>query len=258
MNKTVKSPRRAALIAALLLAVPLTSHSAVTPDRTRVIFNADMKSVTVTLKNNNVTLPYLAQVWLEDEQYARDATRFTALPPLQRIEPKSDGQIKIQPLPAAASLPQDRESLFYFNVREIPPKSDKPNTLQLALQTRIKFFYRPEAVAKQLDKEHPFQAKLTLGYQGDSVIFDNPTPFYLVISNAGNKEGNSAPGFNNLLLAPREKLTVPVKSASLGNTPVVNYIDDFGGHRMLVFRCSGNNCQVDEQKTHDAEKALSK
>ncbi len=239
---------------AILLAIPMASHSAIVPDRTRVIYNADMQSVTITLKNNNATLPYLAQVWLEDEKYAKDNTHFAALPPLQRIEPKSDGQIKIQPMPGAASLPQDRESLFYFNVREVPPKSDKPNTLQLALQTRIKFFYRPDAVAKQLDKEHPFQAKLTLNYQGDSVVFDNPTPFYQVISNAGNKEGNTAPGFKNLVLAPREKLAVPIKSASLGSTPVVNYVDDFGGHRMLVFNCAGNSCHVNEEQTRTAEK----
>ncbi len=47
---------------------------------------------------------------------------------------------------ASHLLPQDRESLFYFNLREIPPRSDKPNSLQLALQTRIKFFYRPQSL----------------------------------------------------------------------------------------------------------------
>lgn len=243
-----------ATFVAVLLIMPLASHAAIAPDRTRVIFNEDAKSVTVTLKNSNASLPYLAQVWLEDAQYAKDTTHFTALPPLQRIEAKSDGQIKIQPLPGAASLPQDRESLFYFNVREIPPKSDKPNTLQLALQTRIKFFYRPTAVANQIDKDHPFQEKLTLQYQGDTVVFDNPTPFYLVLSNVGNKVGNTALGFKSQLLAPREKATVAIKSTSLGQSPVVNYIDDFGGNRMLVFTCAGNRCHVDEKKTRDAEK----
>lgn len=210
MNKT-NHFKRQALIASVLLAAPLVSHSAIVPDRTRVIFNGNENSITVTLKNGNATLPYLAQAWLEDDKFAKDTRYFTALPPLQRIEPKSDGQVKVQPLPAAASLPQDRESLFYFNVREIPPKSDKPNTLQLALQTRIKFFYRPVAVARQVDKTHPWQTKLTLTYQGDGVIFDNPTPFYLVISNAGSKENETASGFKNLLIAPREKVTSPIK-----------------------------------------------
>ncbi|MDI5829489.1 fimbria/pilus periplasmic chaperone, partial [Salmonella enterica subsp. enterica serovar Kentucky] len=42
------------------------------------------------------------------------------------IEPSAIGQVKIQGMPALASLPQDRENLFYYNVREIPPQSDKP------------------------------------------------------------------------------------------------------------------------------------
>ncbi|EGT0662640.1 fimbria/pilus periplasmic chaperone [Citrobacter werkmanii] len=246
------------LLSVLLLAVPLASHSAIMPDRTRVIFNGNDKSVTITLKNSNATLPYLAQVWIEDEKYAKDTTHLAALPPLQRIEPKSDGQIKIQPLQGITSLPQDRESLFYFNVREIPPKSDKPNTLQLALQTRIKLFYRPLAVANQVDKQHLWQTQLRLTYQGDSVVFDNPTPFYVVISNAGNKEGNTAAGFKNMLLAPHEKATVAIKSSALGSTPVVNYVDDFGGHRLLLLTCSGNSCRVDEEKTREAEKKANK
>ncbi|WP_227550703.1 fimbria/pilus periplasmic chaperone, partial [Klebsiella quasipneumoniae] len=48
-----------------------------------------------------------------------------------------NGQVKVQGMPDINKLPADRESLFYFNVREIPPKSNKANTLQIALQTRI-------------------------------------------------------------------------------------------------------------------------
>lgn len=47
------------------------------------------------------------------------------------------------------TLPQDRESLFYLNVIDIPP--DNParsgNLLKLAMQNRIKLFYRPQGIA---------------------------------------------------------------------------------------------------------------
>ncbi len=79
------------------------------------------------------------------------------LPPVQRLEPGKSSQMKIEALPDV-KLPQDRESLFYFNMREIPPKSDKPNTLQIALQTKIKLFYRPEAIAPQQNSA-PWQEK---------------------------------------------------------------------------------------------------
>jgi P pilus assembly chaperone PapD len=42
-------------------------------------------------------------------------------------------------------LPQDRETLFWMNVKAIPSmdKSKLDNTLQLAIISRIKLYYRP-------------------------------------------------------------------------------------------------------------------
>ncbi len=65
-------------------------------------------------------------------------------------------KVKIQALPDIHTLPSDRESLFYYNVREIPPKTGKANTLQIALQTRIKLFWRPKALEK-IDMRKPWQ-----------------------------------------------------------------------------------------------------
>lgn len=36
--------------------------------------------------------------------------------------------------------------MFWFNLREIPPRNDKPNVLTLALQTRLKIFWRPASI----------------------------------------------------------------------------------------------------------------
>jgi len=48
--------------------------------------------------------------------------------------------VRLSTTPDISKLPQDRESLFYFNLREIPPRSEKANVLQIALQTKIKLF----------------------------------------------------------------------------------------------------------------------
>ena len=50
-------------LAALLSTVSLAAHASVTPDRTRLVFNESDKSISVTLRNNNEKLPYLAQSW---------------------------------------------------------------------------------------------------------------------------------------------------------------------------------------------------
>ena len=71
------------------------------------------------------------------------------LPPLQRINGGQKGIARVTKTSGINALPQDRESLFYLNVREIPPKPDKPNVLQLAMQSRIKLFYRPAAIVPE-------------------------------------------------------------------------------------------------------------
>lgn len=131
----------ATTLALLLSAASLSAQASVTPDRTRLIFNESDKSISVTLRNNDPKLPYLAQSWIEDEKGNKISSPLTVLPPVQRIDSMMNGQVKVQGMPDINKLPADRESMFYFNVREIPPKSDKPNTLQIALQTRIKLFW---------------------------------------------------------------------------------------------------------------------
>ncbi|MDT1795473.1 fimbrial protein, partial [Salmonella enterica subsp. enterica serovar Oslo] len=80
----------------------------------------------------------------------------------------------------------------------------------------------------------------------------------LVISKAGSHENEPASRFKNLLMAPRDQVTSPIIGASLGSSPVVGYVVDYGGHRLLVFTCSGNTCKVYEENTRDAEKLANK
>ncbi|EKS6645495.1 fimbria/pilus periplasmic chaperone [Enterobacter hormaechei] len=52
--------------------------------------------------------------------------------------------IPLRPGVSCRFCPQkNRESVFYFNLREIPPKNSKPNMLTLAMQTRLRCFSDP-------------------------------------------------------------------------------------------------------------------
>ncbi len=136
------------VVGALLCAMaPYSVYAAIALDRTRVVFDGSEKSVSLNISNENKQLPYLAQGWIEDDKGNKITSPLTVLPPVQRVEANAKSQVKVQGLPAVNGLPQDRESLFYFNLREIPPRSDKPNTLQVALQTRIKLFYRRKSAS---------------------------------------------------------------------------------------------------------------
>jgi P pilus assembly protein, chaperone PapD len=229
-----------------------TAQAAVAPDRTRLVFKGDEKSISVDLKNGSEKLPYLAQSWIEDGNGNRIKSPFTATPPVQRIEPLSIGQIKIQGLPALNALPQDKETLFFYNVREIPPKSDKPNTLQIALQTRIKLFYRPAAIAK-VDPMNPWQNNVTLSKLSDGWQVNNPTPYYVIFSDASaSLNGKTAVGFTPLVIAPQSQQKMAVKVSELGNTPVLTYVNDYGARLPLIFDCNGNACVVNKEKSRKA------
>ena len=192
MSDLLCSAKLGAMTLALLLsATSLSALASVTPDRTRLIFNESDKSISVTLRNNDPKLPYLAQSWIEDE------------------------------------------------------KGNKI-TLQIALQTRIKLFWRPKALEK-VSMKSPWQHKVTLTRSGQAFTVNNPTPYYVIISNASaQKNGNPAAGFSPLVIEP--KTTVPL-NVKMDSVPVLTYVNDFGARMPLFFQCNGNSCQVDEEQS---------
>ncbi len=59
---------------------------------------------------------------------------------------------------------KDRESVFWFNVLEVPPKPDaakatNQSLLQLAFRTRIKLFYRPKGIEVEFHLMHHWLLK---------------------------------------------------------------------------------------------------
>jgi len=219
-------------------------YAAISLDRTRIVFNGPEKSVSIGIKNQNQQLPFLAQSWIEDEQGHKIQSPLIVLPPIQRLEPGKASQIKIQQLPEISNLPKDRETLYYYNLREIPPRSDKPNTLQIALQTRIKLFYRPEGIAIDTNMASP-QTKLTLSRQGNKYVVNNPTPYYITIVDGRPKGGVSPKNFEPLMLAPKSQAPLNVPADALGSHPELYYINDYGGRPMLSFNCSPTSCHLE-------------
>ncbi|MBC3248942.1 molecular chaperone [Serratia fonticola] len=233
-----------ALVALLGLLSVQQTQAAIALDRTRVVFDGSQTSVSLSISNQSKKLPYLAQSWIEDELGNKIQTPLTVLPPVQRLDPGKPSQIKVQSLPAIKQLAQDRESIYYFSMREIPPKSNKPNTLQIALQTRIKLFYRPAAIAID-PRAAPPQEQLTLSRKGDSYILNNPTPYYVTIVDASSKKDVlGVKDFEPLMVPPKGALPLKVNVASVGNAPVLTYVNDYGGRPQLSFSCNGNTCNV--------------
>ncbi|WP_432225799.1 fimbria/pilus periplasmic chaperone [Enterobacter wuhouensis] len=226
------------------LTVAQSVHAALALDRTRVVLNGGEKSVSLGVTNQNRELPFLAQAWVEDAQGKKLSDPLTALPPVQRVEPGSKTQVKVQTTPAMNLLAQDKETLFYFNLREIPPKTDKPNTLQIALQTRIKLFYRPAGLAVN-PADKPWQEQMTLTRQGDHYVANNPTAYYVsIVEVSPSLKGAVIKTFKPVLVAPKSSAPLGSSVSEMGNSPVVTYINDYGGRPKLVYSCGGSSCTV--------------
>ncbi|EJL6271237.1 fimbria/pilus periplasmic chaperone [Vibrio cholerae] len=238
-------------VSLLLTLLAGQTQAAVSLDRTRVIYPGEAKSMSLTIRNNNKTLPYLAQAWLEDSEGNKINSPFTVLPPVQRLEPGAESLIKIQALPMFKQLPQDRESLFYFSLREVPPRSDKPNTLQLALQTRIKFFYRPASLLNEPgSNKAPWQEKLTLQQvAGRKYQLNNPTPYYVtIVAAATSVKSEGIEGFEAVMIAPNSSVELNVATTKLGANPTFTYVDDFGGRRTISYQCASSCHFVTEKE----------
>lgn len=233
-------------LAAATLLFSSWSQAALSLDRTRIILDAGNPSVSLTIANENSRLPYLAQGWIENEQGEKVNSPLTVLPPVQRIEAGDKSQIKIQSLSSVNLLSQDKETLFYFNLREIPPRSNQPNTLQIALQTKIKLFYRP--VGLQISSAQyasPIQQQVQLVRKGGRYRLHNPTGYFITIIEASPGKGEEPlKDFTPVMVAPRADVELNVSPAALGEAPVLQYVNDFGGRSSLVFRCQGMTCKV--------------
>lgn len=227
------------LIAVVCLSVVPATQAAVSLDRTRAIFNGGEKSMTLNVANDNKQLPYLAQAWIENEQQEKITTGpIVVTPPVQRLEPDAKSMVRLTSTPDISKLPQDRESLFYFILREIPPKSDKVNVLQIALQTKIKLFYRPKAIKAKPNEV--WQDQLVLNKINGGYRIENPTPYYVTVIGLGGSEKQAKEGvFEAVMLAPKSSQTV--KSGTY-STPYLSYINDYGGRPVLSYSCSGERC----------------
>ncbi|WP_043892846.1 molecular chaperone [Providencia sneebia] len=215
--------------------------SAVTLDRTRIIFPGSEKSINITITNDNPDEAYLAQSWIED----LDGNKLTkgailATPPLQRMEPNSKSLVRLSTTPLLNTLPKDRESVFYFNLREVPPKSKDANTLQIALQSRVKLFYRPESILTEAQTK--WAHKVTLTKVANGYRLNNTTPFNLTVIGFGNNKNDSElSNFNVVMVPPKSTQLI---TSSLIAMPHLTYINDYGGKPTLVFKCQGDTCTV--------------
>lgn len=241
-----RTTKRGAFVALAVTLFSTSASAALVLDRTRIIYPGNAKSISLVVKNENPSSPFLAQSWIEDLQGNKVSTPFAILPPVQRINASQKGLVRLA-LAGATTLPQDRESAFYFNLREIPPRSDKSNVLQVAVQTKIKAFYRPEAIIPE--RGAAWQEQVKVSREGKQLRLDNPTPYYISyvgLARLSGKQNKQPLPFKSVMVAPKSATTIAV-GEPLGERFILTHINDYGGYIGLTYHCqNGPTCQLEK------------
>lgn len=190
---------------------------------TRVIYPEGNTQASLAINNTDPNAVFLIQAWIENAQQAKSSD-FVLTPPLFVIKANKENTLRIMYV-GPNTLPADRESLYWVNVKAIPSVSkdtNNKNTLQIAILSRIKLFMRPKNLS-MTSNEAP--SHLQFHKSGNTLTIDNPTPYYLTLV-------QFHAGLANLpttMVAPMSKADVKLPANAQGD---INFqtVNDYGAN----------------------------
>lgn len=230
MNKLGK----AALAALLSLSFCSQSMAAFVLNGTRFIYEEGKKNTSFTV-SNEADKTYGGQVWIDNTNQG-SGVYMVPQPPFFKVGAKQKQVIRI--MNTDSNLPKDRESLFWLNVQEVPPKPEvkdsEGSVLAIAMNTRVKLIYRPTAIK---DGRQGAEKQLVLEQRGNETWLKNPTPYYIAV--VGVKVNGKKVSLSDKTLADIAQLK-PFSEVSLGKKVTgkasVEAINDWGGVEEVTVR----------------------
>jgi chaperone protein EcpD len=231
-----------ASIGAIGIAFATLSWANIVITGTRVIYPGDDREVTVKLDNSG-SVPSLVQAWIDNgdakAERAKVNVPFVLLPPAFRVEPGKGQTLRI--VYTHDPLPEDKESVFWLNVLDIPPNAnvaEGTNLLRMAFRSRIKIFFRPHGLsadgATAAAEGIVWKVVPAPKEGGYALQASNPSRYHVNVSDIHIKTGTT----ENLLkdsamLAPGESHTFdfdpPLTSVRPGTAFEYSTINDAGG-----------------------------
>lgn len=214
-----------------IASIVLPAHAGIVIYGTRIIYPAEKNEVLVQLMNQGERSS-LVQSWIDDGDMSLSPEKiqvpFLLTPPVAKVAAKSGQQLKIKKMPNM--LPNNKESLFYLNVLDIPPNNPDSvgkNVLKFAMQNRIKLFYRPKGIAAV--NKNTFH-KLSLTRSGNGYSIRNDAANWVTVTEV--KTNNVKINNESIMLAPlsSEKMALKNSNASQYKLTIIddhgNYISD--------------------------------
>lgn len=228
--KNLFYPALFSIIAAMLFSPVL--NAGIVVNGTRVIYPAKAREISVKMTNMGKR-PLLIQSWIDDGDMSAKPENirvpFVLSPPFNRVDVGKGQTLSISQIDP--DLPEDRESVFWLNILEVPakdPQNEDANYLQMAFRTRIKLFYRPEKLAGDANTSITM---LKWQRQGTQIVASNPTPYYVslvnVVLNSKKMDGE--------MVAPFQSQSFNL-SGRTGDNVTGEFVNDYGA--VIPFQAS--------------------
>jgi P pilus assembly chaperone PapD len=235
-NNMIFNRKIKGLILFLMVTCSVPAIASVIAEKTRIIFSEGNTEESLQLVNSN-SYPVAVQVWVDDGNLMSTPEKAISpvlvLPPVFRLQPQAQRSLRLI-LSGASKLPTDRESAFWLNIYEIPPKAapktDDESFVTLVLRMQYKVFYRPKGLKAPGDI--PGKAlTFTLERSGDTALIkvNNPTPYYASLASLVSGLAEGLPD----MVAPFSTLDFPLNRPPLAGSKTANFvlIDDLGNRK---------------------------
>lgn len=216
------------LLVLFISSIVLPAHAGIVIYGTRIIYPAEKNEVLVQMMNQGERSS-LVQSWIDDGDTTLPPEKinvpFLLTPPVAKVAANSGQQLKIKKMPNV--LPDNKESLFFLNVLDIPPNnpdSTGKNVLKFAMQNRIKLFYRPKGIAPV--NKSTFQ-KLSMKRSGSIYSIKNDAANWITVTEV--KANNVKINNESIMLAPLSSADVALKNTNANNYKIT-IIDDHGNY----------------------------
>ena len=216
----------------MMLSSLAVAHASISLSSTRVIFNGGAKEASVTVRNGISDGDILIQSWVESNTPDDEGDLpFAITPPLAKMGSGAQQLVRIIYAGGQNELPNDKESVFWLNVQEIPQTTSDVNTLQLAVRQRIKMFYRPkDLVGSSATAPQELHWFLT-EQSGEKVLqIENPSAYHVTITGIKFESGSNKQVVDDAnMLAPGESIEIPAAHMLADGVLQFTTINDYGG-----------------------------
>jgi len=215
-------------------------YAGILASSTRVIYAEKDRENSLMLANTNA-YPIFTQIWIDDGSNDPDFKDppFVVLPAVFQMSPKEIKGVRI--LYNGLPLAQDRESVYWLNLYEIPGIQKDAlghDYLNLAMNTQLKVFFRPKSLTglpiDDINAGLQFSIFDTVN-EPQQIKIKNSTAYHVTIINLSLIDKTSATALYdqaNLMLAPfqQQLISTGMPSLNISDRYKVKYalIDDQG------------------------------